>query len=1768
MPNAPETRGRGTGLIHPAGSWLKISAAVTLGCLLLGSAAQSARGAPSTPTGLVASAITATSFTLKWTASTGGTGGIAAYNVYRNGVLVGSPTTTTLPLSGLSPLTGYSMTVVAQDKAGAVSAASAALTVTTATDTTKPAAPTGLIAANIGVTSFALSWSASTDDVGVTGYNVYCGGTLVGSTTTATTFNVTGLTGGTKYSMTVKATDAAGNLSAASTALAVTTLPAPPSPPTGLVASAITATSFTLKWTASTGGTGGIAAYNVYRDGVLVGSPTTTTLALSGLSPLTGYSMTVVAQDQAGHVSAASAALTVTTAADTTRPSAPTGLVAANVGVTSFTLSWTASTDNVGVTGYNVYLGGTLVGSTTAATTFNLSGLTGNTKYSLTVKATDAAGNLSAASAALAVTTLPAPPSPPTGLVASAITATSFTLRWTAATGGTGGIAVYNVYRNGVLVGSPTTTTLALSGLSPLTGYSMTVVSQDKAGNVSAASAALTVTTAADTTKPSAPTGLVATNVGVTSLTLSWTGSTDNVGVTGYNIYRAGTLVGSTTTATTFNLSGLTGNTKYSMTVKATDAAGNLSAASAALAVTTLPGPPSPPTVLVANAITATSFTLKWTASTGGTGGIAGYNVYRNGVLVGSPTTTTLALSGLLPLTGYSMTVVSQDKAGNVSAASAALTVTTAADTTKPTAPTGLVATNVDFTSFTLSWTAATDIVGVTGYNVYLGGTLVGSTTTATTFNVTGLTNNTKYNATVKAKDAAGNLSAASAALAVMTLPADTTKPTAPTGLVAANVGVTSFTLSWTASTDNVGVTGYNVYRAGTLVGSTTTATTFNVTGLTANTKYSMTVKATDAAGNLSAASAALAVTTLPVDTAKPTAPTGLVATNVGTTSFTLSWTASTDNVGVTGYNVYRDGTAIGSPATTTFGVTGLAPATTYNMTVVAVDGAGNVSPPSAVLSVVTSATPNQPPSVTLTVPATGSSFTLPATLGLTAVATDPDGTVANVEFFLGATKLGDGVLGAPNTYSLNVSLGSIPGIAILTARATDNAGAWTDSAPVGVQLVPSLPYITDFEAGEGYSLGSINGQLGWVVVSGTAAIVNTTAAIGTQSVALAAGSTAAQINQEFGSGLTNPPITFVDFMAQPVASTDPSTSTMYDVEAARVAFVQNAGFGQMQVLKGNGAGAGVWQSVGPALPLAAGGIAATWHRLSLRLNYPAHTWDFYLDGAMVACDLNFRLNTANHLAFFTATGQAATTGNIDYFYAGAINPLFADVNNDGIDDVWETAYSLSLATDNRNVSPTGNGVTVVQAYIQGTDPNDYYNSTLPNLASLVVNGQIGPQGIISVKVTRASDGTPLVGAPLTFAVTTGAATLSVTAGGTGSTQVSRLTNAQGIASVYAAFTSLTSDIVNVTAQSGGQTASCAIAISPPIQLLIAGADESLWQDGMGVARVWGRDAQGQLGDGATSDSFQMHRMAQIAQPLTGAAFGPFHGLAVTASGSVYSWGDNYFGQLGTGNTASLPSPVLIPGLANFTQVAAGDEHSLALKNDGTVWAWGGNQSGQLGDGTKVNRAAPMQVSGLPNIIAIAAGARHSIALAADGTVWAWGSNEFGQLANATMTDNSQPAAVSGLSGVVGVVSGRQHILALKADGTVWAWGDNHAGQLGLGTTTMVIAPQPVSALAGIKTLAAGSNHSVALDSSGTVWVWGANDVGQLGTGDNVASATPEALDLGGDVYAVAAGYDHTIILNDDSTRWAWGLNRFGQLGRRTAGICSVASIPVAPPND
>jgi alpha-tubulin suppressor-like RCC1 family protein/Ca2+-binding RTX toxin-like protein len=326
---------------------------------------------------------------------------------------------------------------------------------------------------------------------------------------------------------------------------------------------------------------------------------------------------------------------------------------------------------------------------------------------------------------------------------------------------------------------------------------------------------------------------------------------------------------------------------------------------------------------------------------------------------------------------------------------------------------------------------------------------------------------------------------------------------------------------------------------------------------------------------------------------------------------------------------------------------------------------------------------------------------------------------------------------------------------------------------------------------------------------------------------------------------------------------------------------------------------------------------------------------------------------------------------------------------------------------------------------------------------------------------------------------------------------------------------------------------------------------------------TWGRNDQGQLGDGATTNQLSPVAVNGLSNVVSVSA-GDFHMLALRADGTIWSWGMNSSGQLGDGTTTSKNTPTQVVGITNAIAISAGRFHSLALLSDGTVKSWGSNSNLQLGDGTSANRSSPITVSGLANVTQIQAGFEHSLALLADGTVRGWGDNFYGQLGVGHTVDLASPAAVSGLTNVTRIAGGWFHTLALRGDGTVRAWGLNDYGQLGDGTTTPRATPVSVTSLTGVSDVQAGGNHSLALLTAGTVKAWGLNDNGQLGDGTTTSRVSPTTVSGLSGVASIEAGRFHSLARLSTGSIRAWGDNFYGQLGD---GTTSDRLTPVAVGN-
>ncbi|WP_275423317.1 S8 family serine peptidase [Geomonas subterranea] len=329
--------------------------------------------------------------------------------------------------------------------------------------------------------------------------------------------------------------------------------------------------------------------------------------------------------------------------------------------------------------------------------------------------------------------------------------------------------------------------------------------------------------------------------------------------------------------------------------------------------------------------------------------------------------------------------------------------------------------------------------------------------------------------------------------------------------------------------------------------------------------------------------------------------------------------------------------------------------------------------------------------------------------------------------------------------------------------------------------------------------------------------------------------------------------------------------------------------------------------------------------------------------------------------------------------------------------------------------------------------------------------------------------------------------------------------------------------------------------------LLAGGKSFSVVQLG-GRILAWGDDKYGQLGDGGTAtQSVPVLGPAPAEYTSIAAGIQSNSVIALKSDGTVWGWGYNGDGELGDGTWVNRSSPVQTRLLSGVTVIAAGGTHSYAIKGDGTLWGWGG---GGVGDGTHYVRNAPVQLPQISGAAAVAAGGFHGCAIDSQGAVWTWGYNWYGELGNGTTIEQTTPIRLTGINGVRAVSAGFYHTLALKTDGTVWAWGYNSEGELGDGTSTNRATPVQVQGLADVVAIAAGMYHSVALTVDGSVYVWGDIYGGQLGGGTPVRVPT-KVSGLSG-VIKIASGSSHVLAQKSDGTLWALGVNALGQLGDGT----------------
>jgi alpha-tubulin suppressor-like RCC1 family protein len=303
---------------------------------------------------------------------------------------------------------------------------------------------------------------------------------------------------------------------------------------------------------------------------------------------------------------------------------------------------------------------------------------------------------------------------------------------------------------------------------------------------------------------------------------------------------------------------------------------------------------------------------------------------------------------------------------------------------------------------------------------------------------------------------------------------------------------------------------------------------------------------------------------------------------------------------------------------------------------------------------------------------------------------------------------------------------------------------------------------------------------------------------------------------------------------------------------------------------------------------------------------------------------------------------------------------------------------------------------------------------------------------------------------------------------------------------------------------SGAGTTWCQISYVAGVK-----TDGSLW--------TWGDNTCGQVGDASTTSRSSPVTISGGGTTWSRVSSGTCGSAAIKTDGTLWVWGRNNSGEVGDGTTDNRSSPVTVSGGGTtWCYVSSGNVFVSAIKTDGSLWTWGDNTFGQLGNETITLRSSPgTTAGGGTDWSLVESGNTFTIGLKTDGSIWTWGDNTCGVLGDGTIISRSSPGTTAG-AGVdwicIGAWNPKQVAAAIKDDGTLWTWGDNTTGELGDGTTNNRSSPGTTVDAGTTWCNISGGCSSAALKTDGSLWTWGDNTSGQLGTETTTSRSSPGSI--------------------------------------------------------
>lgn len=883
-----------------------------------------------------------------------------------------------LTMVGLMNGTSYSFTVTAFNSSGSSAPSLPSVGVIPAT---LPGAPTAVTAlGGNGQATVSFNPPLSNGGSAVTSYTVTSNPGAFTVSGVAGPLIMKGLTNGTVYTFTVRATNAMGTGPVSAVTLAVKPGTVPGAPAIGTATAGIGQASVTFTAPVSNGGNPITSYTATSAPGGFTATKATSPITVTGLTGGSSYSFTVTATTVIGTGAPSQASNAVTPKAAV--PGAPTAVTAVR-GNTQATVAFTAPLANgSAITSYTVTSSPGAKTATGAASPLTVTGLANGTSYTFTVKATNGVGTSLASVASAAVIPATVPNAPTIGVVTPGVLQASVAFTAPTFNGGSA-VTGYTVTSNpGGFTKTGTASPLIVTGLTYNVPYTFTVTAVNVIGTSAPSAASLPATPKA--TVPGAPTAVKAVR-GNTQATVSFTPPVSNGGavITGYTVTSVPGGKTAAGTASPLTVTGLTNGTSYTFTVKATNAIGLSLASVASVAVTpaTLPNAPTIGAVTAGVGQVTVAFTAP--VSNGGSV-VTGYTVTSNpGGIMKTGTASPLIVAGLTYNVPYTFTVTAMNVIGtSVPSSASAIAIPKAA---VPGAPTAVTAVRGS-TQATVSFTPPVSNGGtpITSYTVTSSGVPAKTTSGAgSPLTVTGLTNGTAYTFTVKATNVIGSSLASAASIGVT--PATVPNAPAKPNVTAGNGQVT---VAFTAPANGgSAITGYAVTSNPGGIVKTGTASPLIVTGLTYGVQYTFTVTAANALGTSVPSAPSNIIAPMAVLPGAPTAVTGVR----GNTQVAVSFIPPVSNGGasISSYTVTstvgaKTATGTASPIT----VTGLTNGTAYSFTVKATNAIG-AGPASAVSAALTPATVPGAPAIGTAVRGTGRAtvpFTPPASNGGSAI--------------------------------------------------------------------------------------------------------------------------------------------------------------------------------------------------------------------------------------------------------------------------------------------------------------------------------------------------------------------------------------------------------------------------------------------------------------------------------------------------------------------------------------------------------------------------------------------------------------------------------------------------------------------------------------------------------------------------------------------------------------------------------------------------------------